>query len=578
MAEPSLNSPEGVVPKASSLRVFGPFTLDLLRCELLRDGHAVALRPKAFDLLACLTSRPGEVLTKDQLIAAVWPGLVVTDDSLTQCVHELRSALGETGSLLKTVPRRGYRLDAVVEFVASKAAYPRTVDSGVPVNPVQAPARAKPGRRRRALLAGAGLLVAILTLAVLALNSGSRKPAPSAPHFSLVLLPLDSLDESTSSGFADALTADLNAELGRLASVLVISTGTAATYKGKPADPREVSRALGVRYVVRGTVQRSGDEVRLALAMVDGESGAQHWAQSFAIERARLRSAVDEVAQQVARSLNVQMYRSGGTRAAVLSPEQVQADDLAMHGWGVYFRGLSRENFLAALPLFEQAVAKDPRSILGWGGVAVINGLGARIGWLPDRGAAIRRVEFASARLDELDSEHLFALLAKQHLTAIAGDWEGHVLVMRSTIQRYPNHAPSYSGLGTGLLSLGRFDECLGLTQRAIRLSPRDPLLGAWHLNLGICHFMRGEYADASASARLAVQLSPTLPVPPLILAAALARDGKADEGRAIVATHLQRHPDARAADVPKLLRGDAPPFVAGRTRVMESLRELGMP
>ena len=146
------------------------------------------------------------------------------------------------------------------------------------------------------------------------------------------------------------------------------------------------------------------------------------------------------------------------------------------------------------------------------------------------------------------------------------------------TVQRYPNHAPSYSALGLGSVSLGRFDECVQLIQRAIRLSPRDPLLGAWHLNLGICHFMRGEYVDAAASARLAAQLIPTLPVPPLLLAAALARDGKSDEGRAVIAAHLQRHPNARAADVPKLMRGDAPPLAAGRERLMESLRSLGMP
>ena len=542
----------------------------------MRDGRAVPLRPKAFDLLAFLTSRPGEVLTKDQLIAAVWPGLVVTDDSLTQCVHELRCALGETGSLLKTVPRRGYRFDALVE--SGPAAANPGEDAAAAAEPAPAPPAPRPRRRRLALRGAAVLLVAVVAFALLAWNAVSRKPASGTPALSMVLLPLESLDEATTSGFADALTADLNAELGRLASVLVISSATAATYKGKPSDPREVSRGLGVRYVVHGTVQRSGDQVRLALVMVDGESGAQHWAQSFTIERARLRSAVDDVVQQVARSLNVQMYRSSGTRAAVLAPEQVQADDLAMQGWGVYFRGLSRENFLAALPLFEQAVAQDPRSILGWGGVAVINGIGARIGWLPDRAEAVRRLEFASARLDELDSEHLFALLAKQHLTVLAGDWAGHVVVTRLTVQRYPNHAPSYSGLGTGLLSLGRFDECVALAQRAIRLSPRDPLLGAWHLNLGICHFMRGEYGDATGAARVAVQLSPTLPVPPLLLAAALARDGKPDEGRAVIAAHLQRYPNARAEEVPKLLRSNDPSYVAGRTRLMDSLRELGMP
>jgi adenylate cyclase len=204
--------------------------------------------------------------------------------------------------------------------------------------------------------------------------------------------------------------------------------------------------------------------------------------------------------------------------------------------------------------------------------------MGGRTGWLPDRAAAIRRVEFASARLDELDSEHLFALLAKQNLTALTGDWEGHVLMARMTIQRFPNHAPSYSGLGIGLVSVGRFDECVDLIRRAIRLSPRDPLLGAWHLNLGICHFMRGEYADATAATRVAVQLSPTLPVPPLLLAAALARDGKPDEGRAVIAAHLQRYPNARAEEVPKLLRSDDSSYAAGRARLMDSLRELGMP
>lgn len=279
---------------------------------------------------------------------------------------------------------------------------------------------------------------------------------------SIVLLPLESQEDAqTSAWFADALTADLNAELGRIASVFVIATGTAATYKGKPVDPREVSRALGVRYVVRGMVRRSSEQVRLALEMVDGESGTQHWAQSFDIERSRLRASLDDIAQQVARGLNVQMYRSGGTRAAALGQQQVQADDLAMQGWGVYFRGLSRENFLAALPLFEQAVAKDSHSILGWGGVAVINGIGVRIGWLPDREAAIRRLQFASARLDELDSEHLFALLAKQHIAFLAGDYEAYVLVARMTVERYPNHAPSYAALSGGLVNLGRFDECV---------------------------------------------------------------------------------------------------------------------
>src|SRR5688572_3250885 len=106
MAESSLNSPDGDAAPLRPRLSFGPFTLDLARAELLRDGQALPIRPKAFDLLTALAARPGQVLSKDELVSAVWPGVVVTDDSLTQCVHELRSALGDAGpALLRTVPR-----------------------------------------------------------------------------------------------------------------------------------------------------------------------------------------------------------------------------------------------------------------------------------------------------------------------------------------------------------------------------------------------------------------------------------------------------------------------------------------
>jgi DNA-binding winged helix-turn-helix (wHTH) protein/tetratricopeptide (TPR) repeat protein len=525
MADVPLNPAAGALPDPSADRRlrFGPFALDIARRELRRSGQVVPLRPKGFDLLAFLASRPLEVLAKDQLIAVIWPGIVVTDDSLTQCVHELRTALGDSGAtLLRTVPRHGYRFDADVQ----------------PDRPAA---------------------------------------APTVPPLSLVLLPLELEDDAeTGAWFADVLTADLTAELGRIPSVFMISRGTAFTYKGKAADPRDVSRELGVRYVVRGSVRGSGEQVRLAMAMDDGESGAQLWAQSFDIERSRLGASLDDIVQQVARGLNVQMYRSGGTRAAALSPRQVQADDLAMQGWGAYFHGVSRENLQAALSLFEQAVAKDPDSILGWGGVAAINGIGASIGWLPDHDAVAGRVEFASARLDELDSEHLFALVAKEHVTNLREDYEACAMVAKMAIERY-HHAPSYSMVAIASMYLGRLDECVELMQRAIQLSPRDPLLGCWHQEIGMCRFLRGEYPEAAAMARLAGQLRPGLPQPPLLLAAALARDGQTDEGRRIVAAYLQRHPDFRAANVAKFMPSKHPMCADGRARLIDSLRELGM-
>jgi TolB-like protein len=423
------------------------------------------------------------------------------------------------------------------------------------------------------------LLIVVVGLGTVVWNRAGQRAATAIPPLSIVLLPLQGLDVAPPDAwFADALTADLTTELGRIPSAFVISRDTAATYKHKATDPRDVSRELGVRYVVQGTVRRSGEHVRLSLAMVDGESGAQQWAQSFDVERSRLDSSLDDIAQQVARRLNVQMYRSGGTRAAALSPQQVRADDLAMQGWGIFFRGASRESVRSSLPLFEQAVSKDPGSVLGWGGIAVMNGLGASTGWLPDRDAAVRRLEFASERLQELDAEHLYALLAKTHVANMKRDYEAYALVARMMVERYPNHAPSYQTLASALTNLGQFDECIELTQRAIRISPRDPNLGVWNWQIGTCHFLRGDYKQAAAHARLAGQQSPSLPLPPLLLAASLARDGQVEEARSIVAAYVQQHPGYRAADVAKIMRSENPAYAAGRGRLIDSLRELGMP
>lgn len=290
MAEISLNPASGTAPRAParSRLVFGPFTLDTTRGELLRDGQAIALRPKAFDLLVFLASRPGEVLAKDQLITAVWPGVVVTDDSLTQCVHEVRTALGSAGSiLLRTVPRRGYRFDT------DARAEPAALLPGAQAVPSAAPPRATGtewSRRAAWLLAGV-LLVSLAALlawrsTVPAWQSPAdlaRAPLPrEVPPLSIIVLPLALEGEAADTEWlADALHGDLVIEVARLHNSLVIARDTANTYKGKAADPRQVAREMGVRHVVRGSLRREGKSIHLNLALIDGESGVQRWAEYF---------------------------------------------------------------------------------------------------------------------------------------------------------------------------------------------------------------------------------------------------------------------------------------------------------
>ena len=576
MAQIALNATGRALekPPAAATRLrFGAFVLDLQRAELLREGVAVPLRPKAFALLALLAQQAGRMLPKEEILDTIWPGVVVTEDSLTQCVHELRTALGEHGAgLVRTVPRRGYRFDGEVRSDASDVS-----DASLRAGAHSVPAT---NRRERlaAWLGGALTLGLLAALGILAgLRASTPPPANSTPPLSIVVLPLVNADGGAD-WFSDALSNDLTTELGQVWGSFVISRETAFTYKGKAADPRVVARELGVRYVVQGSVRREGERVRMDLAMVDGRSGALHWSHQVDGNRARLQASMDEIAKQIARSLSVQMYRSSGEHAATLKPDQVDADDIAMQGWAVWFRGFTPENLREAGRLFEAAVARDPASIRGWGGVAVTNGIGAGIGWVADRRAAMARLQQASDRLQTLDSESLFAFLAKGNLVYQNGDYEAALLVNAETAKRFPSHAPTQFSRGLDMMNLGRFDECIEPAKRALRLGPRDTFVGIWNWQIGTCHFMRGEYREAAQFARAAQQGGPKLPLPPLLLAASLAREGNTEEARGIVADYMLRHPGYEGSRIELLMRSRHPRYVEGRDRLIATLRELGMP
>jgi TolB-like protein/DNA-binding winged helix-turn-helix (wHTH) protein len=425
MAEDPLNAASSAsqqLQKASRLR-FGPFTLDHQRAELLRDGVVVPLRPKPFLLLSVFAAQPGRVLSKEELLEAAWPGVVVTDDSLTQCVHELRTALGDAGSvLLRTVPRRGYRFDAAVtadpapatlspatgaslEIGATGSAAPLLSDARSATSDKEtAAALVQPHRR---VLLATTVLVLVLVASVAAWlatrgpdstsSSTPRSELASTPALSVVVLPLAVEDGAKDSEwFADALLGDLTTEVARLQGSFVIARDTAHTYKGRAVDPRTVAKELGVRYVVQGSLRHDGRSIRLNLALIDGTSGAQRWSEKFDFDRAELNKALDDIVSRLARFLSIELWRSAADRSATLSPDQVTADDLAMRAFALWFRGFSRENVNQALALCEQAVARDPNSIRGWGGIAFMNVQAGLNNWAADRAAAFRRVDDAA--------------------------------------------------------------------------------------------------------------------------------------------------------------------------------------
>ena len=368
------------MPAANRL-LLGRCTLELTSGELRdAEGELAGLRKQALDVLLVLGRRAGEVINKDELMNQVWPKVVVGEGSLTQAIADIRRVLGDDEHrLVRNVARRGYMLvpdkplsGAAVEARAElSAAAPAAREFSRPPRPWW-----RPGLISAVVLAV--LLAGGAWLTWRSTSSTWRTPAELArtplsrevPALSIIVLPLTLEGERTDAEWlADALHGDLVIAVAQMQNSFVIARDTASTYKGKAVDPRQVAREMGVRHVVQGSLRQEGGRIRLNLTLIDGESGVQRWAEAFDTDRAQLAQAVSDFAVAIERTLVAELYRSTGERLATLSPTEVSADDLAMQGYALWYRGVTRENVLAARALFDRALAMNPDSARAWGGV-----------------------------------------------------------------------------------------------------------------------------------------------------------------------------------------------------------------
>jgi TolB-like protein/DNA-binding winged helix-turn-helix (wHTH) protein len=331
--------------------VWPGFVLDLAHGELFdAAGRPTELRAQALKLLLLLGERAGQVVGKDELLRRVWGDVVVTEDSLVQAIGDIRRVLGDAKhERVRTVPRRGYLL------------VPPAAD-GVLSAP---PPGASPRLMLPSLLGVAGLLLALVLAGLMAMRVGMGAAGSAMPR-SLAILPFES-DGDAEDWFVAGVTSDLTALLGTWADTTVIGRGSTAAYKGKNVDPRVVGRELGVAHVVTGRARRNGDQVRLAVSLVETASGRTVWSELRDVPRADIGALIGDVAGGIARTMIVEWGDAVAANSARsgLQPQQVQADDLAMQGMAELLRGVSRENWERSRQLFEQAVALDPVSRRG---------------------------------------------------------------------------------------------------------------------------------------------------------------------------------------------------------------------
>lgn len=562
----------------------GDFVLDLLAGELLTaDGRLAGLRRQALEVLLLLGTRAGQVVSKDELMQRVWPGLVVGDGSLTQAIADIRRVLGDQEhQLVRNVARRGYLLEAqpvVQASTAVEAMLPAGTGSGPPVNASAAAAgAARPAADAYHRRVWAAALAALAVMLVMGGAILLPRDAPT-PQRSIAVLPFESAADAAEAWFVDALTADLTTELGRSSAFFVIGHGSLRGYRGRIADPREVAREFGVRHIVTGRVRRDGERVQLDVTMVDGHSGQQLWTQRRQIGRGELETSIADMAGGLARSLQIELTARAVRARRPMSTAESQADDLAMQGMALFTRRLDASDLEQAQALFEQALALNPNSVRALAGTSVVAGMSAIYGLAADRAAAVQQAEQALVRLEALDPASPMTLRARGTVLNLRAEWPALLGVGDELVAQFPNEAPAHATRCSALLRLGSFDDSIAACERAIRISPGDSRVPVLRAHIGFNLVLAGRPTDAVPHLRAMVQAQPRfVPFYSLLLAVALADSGQRDEARAIVQRFIADYPAFRAERINANWRASDARFVAGRERIVAAVRELGLP
>jgi len=508
---------------------FGDCVLDVARRELRRSGERVAMEPQVFDLLVHLIRNRDRVATKDDLLDAVWGGRIVSESTLTSRINAARKAVGDSGGaqrLIRTLPRKGIR------FVAD-------VTEDAPSEP---------------------------------------PPLTSLPHTwrdrpSIAVLPFDNLSgDPEQDYFADGIVAEIITGLSRIKWLLVISRNSTFAYKGKPIDVKTVGRELAVRYVLEGTVRRSGDHVRVTGQLIETETAAHVWADRYDGTLDDIFLLQDEMTMNVIGAVEPTLRKAEVERARRKRPDNLDAYDLYLRALPFAATAMP-EDADKALLLLEQSLKLEPD-------YAVVHGF---IAWCHEQ-RYLRAGLHAETR--EAARKHAHAAIASGSDDAMALAMGGFVVAVMErdyttaldALDRALALSPS-SALAFGFSSIvrawiGDDATAIGHARIGIRLSPNDPLIYLPYVGLAYASFFAGEWEQAENAARKASQANPRFSVPCYLLTASLVRSGRIAEARSSSERVLELQP---GFTVSGLVSGEIT-TPERMTILADALREAGLP
>ena len=453
--------------------VFDDYTLDTDRRELRRGSEPIAVEPQVFDLLIYLVQNRDHVVSKNDLIATVWEGRIVSESTLTSRINAARKAIGDSGEdqkLIRTIARRGFRFVGAV----------RTQSNG-----------SEPA------FAGGPTLDE--------LNPRSHPGLPPSDRPAIAVLPFINMSgDPDQEYFSDGITEDIITALSKLRWFFVIARNSSFIYKGKSVHLRQVADELGVGYVVEGSVRKSGDRVRITVQLNDAATGSHIWAEHYDRGLVDVFAVQDEITEAIVAAVEPQLYARESFRAQRKHPDNMDAWDLVMRALSHYWR-VTRQDNVVAQALLEKAIAIDPNYGQALGVLAATYTFGFHMGWA-EGATAVPVAERAALAAIRADSEDPWAHHALGCVYLLSRRFDDSLAEFELALRLNRNFLLAQGFYGLALSYCGRWEEADRAARRALCLSPRDPFSAIFTGIAAYAQFVGRNYSEAMRLAREAVR------------------------------------------------------------------------
>ena len=506
--------------------------IDSERRELRAGGTIVPIEPQVFDVLLYLIQHRDRVVSKDDLIASVWKGRIVSESTLTTRINAVRRAVGDSGEkqeFIRTLARKGFRWIAAVD---ESNEVETTNDS-----------------------AGGALNV-------------PRRP-------SIAVLPFTNMSgDSEQDSFVDGVTEEITTALSRLRWFFVIARGSSFAYRGRDISPDKVARELGVRYILMGSIRSANDRVRVTAQLIDGISRGNVWARSYDRALSDIFSLQDEITQTIVGAVEPELGRAERERARIKQRDSIDA-------WSIYQRGMlhlfryTQNDLAQAREFFANAIAVDPDLAPAYSAIAEAYYYEVVYGFARSPDDNRKKAIDSAQKAVSLDRDDAGAHCTLGRIRYLRREYAAAISELELALDLNPSLALAHYGLGAAFVFSGRPHEALPHLEAAIRLSPQDPNMGSFLVRIAEAKYLVGDDEAAVGFALKALAQPSFQWSRHAILIAALGQLGRRDEAQRYLVEVTRARPDFSVAFLRTMH-----PFSQdmGIDRYYEGLRKAGVP